>query len=498
MHALQDNGHSWKGVKVLMYTFAALHLLVSSEDVSPVCSTVLHTGTAVGAHCREVRHNPVSNAASTDDDDEIDIVTYIQGNLRLSLETGTSALEASSSPNNEQLFEHALPAAGARPQDASVSTLAVILAWRDSMAERLQSFPRILGSPESEKLVPSQQPGLDRWDAWDVILLLGTMVVFIGFDWQFLLDKNLQTLKTRVTAFAFTILISCLYLVLVRAMRGRADSIAWAAGYVMEWALSMDNLFMYLVILKAFAVPHSQSHFAIVLGFYGSVILRVPFVLGLSACLELHPLLIVLVGTFLIASGLFALRDDDDELDVQSLRTVKICKWCLGPRLLDSYDMTGRAIVYDEKGFHVTPLFLVVCVIMVVDVVFAVDSVGSKTGHIKSRYINLSSSLVAMFCLRALFFIISDMADYFELLKYGICMILVFLGLDMILGSLYKFDLGLGVTCILVFGIFVVSVLASIVAKGVEPNELSPPESSSDYEESLDEGTTHQRKVIGN
>jgi len=106
---------------------------------------------------------------------------------------------------------------------------------------------------------------------------------------------------------------------------------------------------------------------------------------------------------------------------------------------------------------------VVICVITVVDVFFAVDSVGSKTGQIISTYINLSSSLMAMFSLRALFFIVRSMADYFELLKYGICAILVLLGVEMIFSSWYQLDLGL--MGIIISVIFLVSVFASFIFK---------------------------------
>merc|ERR1719502_613058 len=98
--------------------------------------------------------------------------------------------------------------------------------------------------------------------------------------------------------------------------------------------------------------------------------------------------------------------------------------------------MEAQLFTRGKKGeFQVTILFLVVCVISVVDCVFALDSVGTKTGQIKSTYINVTSCLMAMFSLRSMFFIVKDMADYFDYVKYGICLILCMVGAEMMVSK---------------------------------------------------------------
>merc|ERR1719401_3066575 len=114
-----------------------------------------------------------------------------------------------------------------------------------------------------------------------------------------------------------------------------------------------------------------------------------------------------------------------------------------GRRLREQATERCTLLTKDASGqTQITILGLAVCVISVVDVFFAVDSVGSKTGQIGNVYINLSSALMAMFSLRALFFILKDMDEYFAYVKYGICAILCFVGVEMIMSKWYALPLG--------------------------------------------------------
>jgi hypothetical protein len=153
------------------------------------------------------------------------------------------------------------------------------------------------------------------------------------------------------------------------------------------------------------------------------------------------------------------------------LYTVRFFKWVFGSRLYGEYAAGCRLFVKDGAGStQITMLFLVTCVVAVVDVFFAVDSVGSKIGQIPSIYINLSSSLLAMFTLRALFFLVRDAVDYFELLKYGIASILVLVGVQVII-SKWVDPLPLGINCVVIAGLFAVAALASVIKAKLYPSE---------------------------
>jgi tellurite resistance protein TerC len=323
--------------------------------------------------------------------------------------------------------------------------------------------------------VGSQEKGLDHWEMTDTTTIITVLVLLICFD--FLIAPRIpQTTQNHFLVLTFMVFLSVLFCCSVYVQRGKADCLAWATGYVVEIALSMDNLFVFHLVFQQFkVVENDRALYALSFGIYGAVLLRVIFIAALTKLFEMHYMVDIIVGVVLILSGIATLYDDDDT-DVADLYTVKFFHWVFGSRLKDDTrkvkNVNGksdencasecRLFSKDESGrTQITILCLVVCVISVVDVFFAVDSVGSKTGQIKNIYINLSSSLLAMFSLRALFFILKDMNDYFAYVKYGICAILCFVGVEMITSK--WFTVPLGYMCGIIAGLFFLSVVASIM-----------------------------------
>jgi len=329
---------------------------------------------------------------------------------------------------------------------------------QDTVNEVLHKMAAGLPSPAGlPQAVPD--PGLDDWDAFDTVLILAMIVVLLVFDMCFI--PRADSIRGHVASLAFMLCASAVFCAIVWVQRGEDDGIAWATGYVVEWALSLDNLFMFHLVFKAFSVPHDQTTRALTFGIYGAIGFRLVFILCLTQLFKLCYAVDVIVGGLLIVSGILSLRDDDEE-EVQDLATVRFFKWLFGTRLRDSYSEEPRCFTTGKSGeFQVTVLFLVVCVVAVVDCIFAVDSVGSKTGQIKNVYINLTSCLMAMFSLRSLFFIIKDMADLFDYVKYGICAILCFVGTEMMVSK--WFHVSLGWMCCVICVLFGLPVIAAVI-----------------------------------
>jgi tellurite resistance protein TerC len=306
----------------------------------------------------------------------------------------------------------------------------------------------------------SADPGLDAWDSFDTTMVVAMCLALVMFD-LCISDRMAYTLRNHMIVLFVMLVASTIFGLVVWKQRGNTDGIAWLTGYVVEWALSMDNLFVFHLVFKAFSVPNEQSTRALCVGIYGAIFFRVIFIAFLSELFELSHWVDVAVGAVLIVSGLMSLQDDD-EPEVQDLKVVRFFKWLFGSRMQDRYNKEGYLFVRGERGeMQVTVLFLVICVISVVDVFFAVDSVGSKTGQIKNLYINVTSCLMAMFSLRSLFFIVKDMADYFDYVKYGICGILCFVGAEMILQRWWHVKLEH--MCIIICFLFIGSVVASVI-----------------------------------
>jgi tellurite resistance protein TerC len=331
----------------------------------------------------------------------------------------------------------------------------------------------------TDEWTSSKEEGLDRWDHSDTITIVAMLILLVCFD-VFVAPKIPQSMPTHLLVLGLMILLSALFCGAVYTQRGTIDCLAWATGYVVEIALSMDNLFVFHLVFQKFrVVENNRVLYALSFGIYGAVIFRVIFILALTKLLQIYYVADMIVGAVLVMSGILTLYDDDDDQDVEDLYTVKFFRWVFGDRLKEGVrasaksDKSGTSeaeesnaecqlFAKDESGrTQITILCLVVCVISVVDVFFAVDSVGSKTGEIKNIFINLSSSLLAMFSLRAFYFIVKDLNDYFVFVKYGICTILCFVGIEMMISKWYTVPLGL--MCAIIAAIFSLSVVASII-----------------------------------
>mmetsp|Transcript_117098 Transcript_117098/g.203264 ORF Transcript_117098/g.203264 Transcript_117098/m.203264 type:complete len:530 (+) Transcript_117098:40-1629(+) len=350
-----------------------------------------------------------------------------------------------------------------------------------------EPYDKISRSPYDEDNVlsnPMNEELIDQWFGVDLIMLTVFGCVLLGVDAAMLYFQKRPTISGHLKMLGMMFIFSCLYGIGVLYTHDWQYATAWTTGYIVEWALSMDNLFVFHMIFTSFAVPDVQAEFALTVGIYGAMLLRIAFIMGLEEIFKVGYVVDVVVGIVLIISGMLTLTDDDDD-DVEDLYTVRFFKWACAGRLQSSYDSKGRLFVTGPNGERrITILFLVVCIVSVADVFFAVDSMGSKTGQIKSAYVNLSSSLMAMFSLRAAFFVIRDLSKYFELMKYGIASILIFVGLEMMASKWV--NLSLGVVCLVITFFFVGSLIASIISAKCFPSgedmddEEYAPEISSD------------------
>lgn len=279
-----------------------------------------------------------------------------------------------------------------------------------------------------------QRPTPKGLDSREALILVLTMAVVIAFDTT--ISPMLgNTVTNHVLVFVWTLAYSIMICGMIWASSPAAGK-TWACGYVLEFALSLDNLFGLGLVFTFFRVPREQIPFAFCISIYGALILRVVFIEGLSDLLAEQPIITTFLGALLVLSGFTALRTDDDS-DLEEFLTVRIFKWLLGSRLRSRYDENGRLFIQDpETGkTQVTLLLLVICVTAFVDLTCAMDSVGAKTAQIPDVFVNLSSTILAIFSLRALFYIIHDWAKYFSLFKYVVFWILVIVGIKLILAT---------------------------------------------------------------
>jgi tellurite resistance protein TerC len=234
-------------------------------------------------------------------------------------------------------------------------------------------------------------------------------------------------------------------------------------GYVVEYALSVDNIFVMVLVFTAFSVNPKYYHKVLFWGIIGAVLMRFAFIfLGSTLITHFHWIL-YLFGAFLVYTGvtMFINRNQEDEIDPENHRIVKFASkyFAVHPQ----FEGDKFFIKVNRKKL-ITPLFLVLLIIEVTDLVFAVDSIPAIFSITKDPYIVFFSNIFAILGLRSMFFLLVNIIEKFHYLKVGLAVLLAFIGLKM-LGANYVERIGLttGNSLLIILAILVISVVASLV-----------------------------------
>lgn len=223
------------------------------------------------------------------------------------------------------------------------------------------------------------------------------------------------------------------YCWLVKCWDGWDSACMWLDGYLLDWALSFDNLFAFHLVISYFRVPRIQQQKAIVYGMMGAVVGRLVFYEMFNLVFQMLAWCQPICGIFLVYTARCTLHDDED-LKVSEIALVRKVKRIMGARLDASYDLQGGGLFrWTSDGVRVTPLLLVVVVLWIVDVIFAVDSVSAKVVGIPSQFLACSSSMVALLGMGAVYPLLHKVMESVSLLKYAVAAILFFLGIQLIL-----------------------------------------------------------------
>lgn len=206
-------------------------------------------------------------------------------------------------------------------------------------------------------------------------------------------------------------------------------------GYLIEKSLSVDNIFVFLMIFTYFAIPAEYQRRALVLGVIGAIVLRVIMILIGAWLISHFHWVLYLFGLFLLATGVKMLIFADQKPDLEAN---PVLKWMRG-HLKITTGLHGEQLTILKDGVKwFTPMFLVLVLIGVTDVVFAVDSIPAIFAITSDPFIVLTSNIFAILGLRALYFLLADMADRFHLLSYGLALVLMFVGVKMLIVDFWK------------------------------------------------------------
>jgi tellurite resistance protein TerC len=245
-------------------------------------------------------------------------------------------------------------------------------------------------------------------------------------------------------------------------------ALEYLAGYVVEKALSVDNIFVFVVLLNYFRVPAQYQHRVLFLGIFGALVFRGLFIAAGALLLRLEPV-VWLFGAFLVYTGLRVMFVADED-QVPTEENV-IIRWFRRMMPVTSV-YEGRFLVRLDGRLHATPLFITLLSVEMTDIIFAVDSVPAIFALTREPLIVFTSNVMAILGLRALYFLLRGAVDRFHLLKYGLGLVLVFVGLKMtILNRLYGGHFPIGLSLVIIVGVIGVAVLLSLLIAPRRPAE---------------------------
>jgi tellurite resistance protein TerC len=234
-------------------------------------------------------------------------------------------------------------------------------------------------------------------------------------------------------------------------------ALAFFTGYLLEKSLSVDNIFIFVVIFSFFAVPAAYQHRVLFWGILGALIMRgILIVVGAALLKEFHWIIYVF-GAFLIFTGIRMAIQRHDEVHPENNPVVKLLR-----RIMPvTEDYEGEKFFVRRLGkLMATPLFLVLLIVESTDLIFAVDSIPAIFAVTDDPFIVYTSNVFAILGLRSLYFLLAGVVDKFHYLKLGLSAVLVFVGVKMVLVDIYKIPIGLSLAVIA--SILTISIIASL------------------------------------
>jgi tellurite resistance protein TerC len=234
-------------------------------------------------------------------------------------------------------------------------------------------------------------------------------------------------------------------------------SLAFFTGYLIEKSLSVDNIFVFVLIFTYFAVPAAYQHRVLFWGILGALLMRGALIaVGATPLKEFH-WIIYIFGAFLIFTGLKMALHRNEEVHPENNPLIKLLRRIMP--VTEQYE--GERFFLRRAGrLMATPLFLVLLMVESTDLVFAVDSIPAIFAVTNDPFIVYTSNVFAILGLRSLYFLLANVMDKFQYLKMGLAVVLTFVGIKMVMVDLYKIPVG--VSLAVIAGILAVSVLASL------------------------------------
>jgi tellurite resistance protein TerC len=245
------------------------------------------------------------------------------------------------------------------------------------------------------------------------------------------------------------------FAVVMYLWNGRAEALQFVTGYVIEVTLSVDNLFIFLVIFRYFNVPAEHQHKVLFWGVLGALVTRGLFIAAGVGLIRRFDWIIYALGALLIYSGLKLLRQGDEEIHPEKNPVLRLARRLLP--VTDQYE--GGRFFTRRDVLYATPLFVVLLVVETSDILIAVDSVPAVLAVTLNAFVVYTSNVFAVLGLRSMYFALAGMMDRFRYLRYGLSVVLVLIGLKML--ASHHFEVPTEWTLGIVLALLGISVVAS-------------------------------------
>jgi tellurite resistance protein TerC len=300
------------------------------------------------------------------------------------------------------------------------------------------------------------EPAVDQlwlWIGFNAFVLAMLAVDLLIFH------KEAHEVRVREAATwsAIWIALALLFGVGVSHFMGREAGLEYFAGYLIEKALSVDNIFVFVLIFSFFRVPPRYQHRVLFWGILGALLMRGAMIAAGAYLIQQFHWIIYVFGAFLVFTGVRMATHNEHDLDPESSLAIRLIR-----RLVPiTSEYHGQQFFVRQHAGQVrrlvaTPLFVVLVLVETTDLIFAVDSIPAIFAITQEPFIVYSSNVFAILGLRALYFLLADVIDRFHYLKVGLSVVLVFVGLKMLAVDLYKVPIGVSLgVIVLVLGVSV-------------------------------------------
>jgi tellurite resistance protein TerC len=277
---------------------------------------------------------------------------------------------------------------------------------------------------------------------------------------------HFPSLKEAIAWTLFWVTLALLFSLFIYSTRGSQKGLEFLAGYIVEEALSVDNVFVFIVIFTYFAVPREVQHKVLFWGILGAVIFRATFIIAGAALVAKFHWILYLLGIFLIFTAIKLMVQGEAEVHPEHNPLIRFARKYLP--VTDNY-VGSRFFVKRNGRIHATPLFLVLLMIESTDIAFATDSIPAIFAITQDTFIIYTSNICAILGLRALYFVVAGFMKQFKYLRYGLSVVLGFIGMKMLIEPFVHIPIVLSLVTI--FSIISASVIISILHQPVKKHQ---------------------------